>query len=182
MANINAPFGLIPLRGDAPTNPYSIASEYASDIGLGDVVELTGTGTNIARAAAENVDNLGVFAGCEYTDSSGQKQWRPDWVSGTFATDVVAYVWDDPHLIFKVQGDSVAEADIGTLVDWTVGDPGTTGRSTTYAAVNGATGTSGKSLRIKRLLDGESYGAYANIEVCFAEHIHLTGAAGAGGV
>jgi len=84
--------------------------------------------------------------------------------------------------VFKIQGDSVAEADIGTLVDWTIGAPGTTGRSTTYAAVNSATGTASKSLRIKRLVDGESYGAYANIEVVFAEHIHLTGAAGAGGV
>jgi hypothetical protein len=162
-------------------NPYSIASTYNTDIGLGDPVELTGTGTNIGLAAAGNVDNLGVFAGCEYTNSDGQKVWKPNWVAGTTATNVVAYVWDDPSMVFRTQIDTIAEADVGLLVDWVIGAPGATGRSTTYAAT-ASKATTGASLRIKRLVPGESYGAYAKIEVCFAEHIHLTGAAGAGGV
>jgi hypothetical protein len=182
MANTNTPYGLIPLRGDAPTNPYSIASLYNTAIGLGDPVEMTGTGTNVALAAAGNPDNVGVFAGCEYTNAEGQRVWKPNWVAGTAATDIVAHVWDCPRMVFRIQIDTIAEADVGLLVDWVIGTPSSaTGRSTSYAGT-ASKDTAAASLRIKRLVPGSSYGAYADIEVMFAEHIHLTGAAGAGGV
>ena len=189
MANQNTPFGLRPIRhlggGTIRANEYSIASEYATSIFTGDVVELTGTGKNVAKAAAQNVDNIGVFAGCRYVDSQGNQQFSQYLPASTAATDIVAFVYDDPNIVFEVQGDSVAEGDIGALADWNVGTGSTTtGQSGLYAVVNSATGTTGKSLRIIELINrpDNDYGAYAKIAVAFAEHVALGVVAGVGGV
>ena len=189
MANRNGPMGLRPVRklggGDITNNGYDIAVDYTTAIYTGDVVEMTGTGKNIAVAASGNVDNIGVFAGCSYTDSDGSTKFSPYWPGVTGKTNVKAYVYDDPDIVFEVQGDSVAAADIGTLVDYTVGTGSTiTGLSGLTATVNGATGTTGKSLRIMRLVDrpDNAYGAYAKIEVMIAEHALKGVVAGVGGV
>ena len=189
MANANAPCGFSPVRhksgGQIRISNYTIASGYAANLGRGDPVELTGTGKNIQAAAGGNVDNLGIFAGVEYTDAQGQRQYSGYWASGTVGTDIVASVWDDPMIVFEVQGDSVAEGDIGALADWTLGTPSAVlERSTTSLAVDAATGTTGKSIRLLGLVQraNNNYGAYAKIECVFAEHALLTGAAGAAGV
>jgi hypothetical protein len=53
-----------------------------------------------------------------------------------------------------------------------------------YATVTGVTATTGEPLRVLRLVEreGNDYGAYAKIEVMFAEHAYLSIAAGAGGI
>ena len=59
MANQNAPFGLRPIRTLGGTNvntsAYSIATDYTTAIYTGDVVERSGTGRNVTKAAATNV-------------------------------------------------------------------------------------------------------------------------------
>ena len=189
MANSNAPRGLVPVRhltgGCIRVSEYSIANTYATAIYNGDPVEMTGTGRNIQLAAAANVDNIGVFAGIRYVDASGNQQfsnYKPASIAS--ATDVVALVYDDPEIVFEVQCDSLAEADVGTQMDWNAGTGSTTtGNSGAYAQ-NSTKGTSGKSLRIQRLVPrvDNAYGDYAKAEVTFAEHALKTGAAGAGGV
>lgn len=189
MANQNTPFGLRPIRhlggGTIRANEYSIASEYGTSIFTGDAVEMTGTGKNVAKAAAENVDNIGVFAGCRYVDSQGNQHFSQYWPASTTATDIVAFVFDDPNIVFECQGDSVAAGDIGALVDWNVGTGSTkTGQSGLYAVVSGATGTTGKALRILELVErpDNDYGAYAKIAVVFAEHALKGVVAGVGGI
>lgn len=189
MANTNAPFGLKPIKvlgggSPKPSGGYSIASGYAANIFRGMPVEMTGTGTNIQQAAAANVDNIGVFYGCAYTDARGHRVFSEMWPTGTVATDIEAYVYDDPNIIYEAECDTLAEADVGLLADW----DGVTGSTTTRrstASVKASTGaTTGQSLRILRLVPrvGNAYGAYAKAEVKFAEHVFGTGAAGAGGV
>lgn len=188
MANVNSPFGLRPVRhmggGCVRTNEYSIASAYNTDIFHGDVVEMTGTGTNIAKAAAQNVDNIGVFAGCRYVDSRGNQVFSPYWPADTVATDIVALVYDDPNIVFEVQCDTLAAADVGALMDWNVGTGNaSTGISGLYGVAS-STGTTGKSLRImglKRSPDN-AYGTYAKAYVTFAEHVLKGVVAGVGGV
>lgn len=190
MANANAPRGLRAVRklggGNISLTEYTVANDYGTAIFTGDVVELTGTGNNIAKAAAQNEDNIGVFAGCRYVAADGGVKFSGYVPAGDVGnTNIVALVYDDPDIVFEVQGDSVAAGDVGTLVDWNVGTANTsTGMSGLYAVVSGATGTSGKSLRIHRIAQrpDNEYGAYAKIEVSFAEHAFKTGAAGAGGV
>lgn len=189
MANTNGPFGLRPIRhlggGQIRASEYSIASAYGTGIFTGNVVQLTGTGRNIEIAEAGNVDNIGVFAGCRYVDSTGKQQFSQFWPASTTATDIVAMVYDDPDIVFEVQADSIAAGDVSALADWVVGSGSTvTGQSACYAAVNGATGTTGKSLRILGLKDSpdNAYGAYAKIEVVFAEHVLKGVVSGVGGI
>lgn len=189
MANTNSPNGLVPFRhlsgGSIRASAYSIASAYAYSIYEGNPVEMTGTGRNVQNAAAGNADNIGVFAGVRYVDAQGNQVFSKKWPADTVATDIIAYVYDDPNIVFAAQCDTLAEGDVGTLVDWNEGTGNdTTGISGAYADVGAGTATTAQSLRIQRLIPrvNNAYGAYAKAEVTFAEHALKTGAAGAGGV
>lgn len=187
MANPNAPFGFKPLRhmsGRAIVqNEYSIASGYASNIGKGHVVEMTGTGKNIQLAAAGNVDSIGVFMGCQYVNAQGEQKFSKMWPASTVATNIKAFVVDDPDVIFAIMCSTLAAADIGQLADWHAGTTNTTtGKSGAY--LNAATlAASDASLRILRLANKgkNAYGAYAIAEVLFIEHALRGVVAGVGG-
>lgn len=189
MANINGPFGLRPVRklggGEITQNEYSIATNYATAIYTGDVVEMTGTGRNIAQAAATNVDNVGVFRGCSYDDAQGNRVFSALWPGVSDGkTNIVAYVIDDPDVVFECQADTIAEADIGNLADWNVGTGNAaTGVSGLYWQ-DSTKGTTGGSLRAMRLVNrpDNAYGAYAKIEVMFAEHVLKGVVSGVGGI
>lgn len=188
MANVDAKFGLRLARSLTSScvsqAEYSIAVDYTTAIFEGDVVELTGVGRNVSKAAAGTVKNIGVFKGCRYTDSDGSIKFSHHWPGVTGKTNITAFVIDNPEATFEVQADACAESEVGLLCDWNVGSGNTTtGVSGLYAVVSGTTATTGGSLRILRLVPREdnAYGAYAKIEVAFAEHAYKTGAAGAGG-
>ena len=189
MANVNAPFGFRPIKvlgggSPKPSGGYSIASGYAANIFAGQPVERTGTGTNIQQAAAGNVNNIGVFQGCSYTDAQGKFKISKYWPTGTVATNIEAFVYDDPKIIYEVMCDTLAEADVSLLSDYDgVTGSTVTGRSLASLAASAAAAT-GQSFHIMRLSPrvGNAYGAYAIAEVVSAEHAYGTGAAGAGGV
>jgi hypothetical protein len=184
MANTDNAVGFQPVSRVAKTGEYTIASGYGTALRRGDAVELTGTSRNIQKAAAENVDNLGVFGWVEYIDSQGNYVNSEYWPASTVATNIKAHVWDDPHEVFRIQCDTLAATDEGALADWDAGTPSATGRCSGTELVASVTGTSGKSIRIIQLSETQdnAYGAHALADVKFAEHIYLTGAAGAGGV
>ncbi len=115
MANKDAPFGFRPAKmlGGAPFNngqtSYGIASGYNTNIFTGDAVELHTDGTvTVGAAAATNL--IGVFNGCFYTDSTGKPTYSKHWPADTVASDAVAFVIDNPNVIFVAQEDST---DIG---------------------------------------------------------------------
>jgi len=74
----------------------------------GDIVQLSG-GTLVAGSysAASSpttpiAGTIGVFVGCEFTQPvTLQKQRSQYWPAGTLAQDAVAYVIDDPRVVFK---------------------------------------------------------------------------------
>lgn len=190
MANVDAKFGLRPVRkvdgGNISQNVYSIATDYTTAIYEGDVVEMTGTGRNVSKAAATNVDNIGVFKGCSYVDSTGSTVFSHHWPGVSDSkSNIKAYVIDDPNVVFEVQADACAEGEIGVLVDWNVGTGNAnTGLSGLYAVVSGTSATTGGSLRVMRLVDrpDNAYGTYAKIEVMFAEHVLGRVVSGVGGI
>lgn len=190
MANVNGPFGLRPVRklggGAITQNEYSIATDYTTAIYVGDVVEMTGTGRNVAKAAAENADNIGVFRGCSYVDANGSWTFAHYWPGVSDGkTNIVAYVIDDPDVIFECQADGALAANIGNVCDWNVGTGSTnTGISGLYAVVSGLSATTGGALRVMRLVDrpDNEYGSYAKIEVMFAEHALKGVVSGVGGI
>ena len=188
MANVNAPSGFRPYRhmagGDVRLNEYSIASGYNTTIYDGDVVEMTGTGKNIAKAATENADNIGVFHGCRYVNAQGEQKFSKHWPADTVATEIVALVYDDEKIVYEVQCDTLAEGDIGQLVDLNVGTGNdSTGRSGAYLPVSGGTAATGRAFRLIELKPSpdNAYGAYAKALVVFAEHVIKGVVSGVGG-
>ena len=191
MANTDAAVGFVPVRhltgGEIRLANLSIASGYNAALGKGDPVELTGTGTNIQKAAAQNADNIGVFAGCSYIDAQGNPVFTEYWAANTAtknAAAAVALVWQDPFIVYRMQCDTLAVGDIGALADWDAGAPSATTRLSGAELVSSVTGTAGKSVRILGLSDlpDNEFGAYAKADVVFAEHALLTGTDAAGGV
>lgn len=185
MANANGPRGLKAVRklggGSISLTEYSIATTTDA-IYSGDKVKLTGTGNGIDQADATDELNIGVFAGCRYVEADGTVKFSGYWPGSVGAKNAVALVYDDPTIIFEVQGDTVNEADIGLLADIT---PGTgnasTGMSGAYIIAS-AGATSGKNFQILRLAPrpDNAYGAYAKVEGIFVEHAYKSGTPTAG--
>lgn len=178
MANVNAPFGLKPVRmangsKNIPIDRYSIADNYTTKIHTGTVVERTGTGTNVVPAAAGNADNEGVFVGCNYKNIFGERVFSNYYPGDANATGIEAFVVSDPNVVYYAQCDTLAAGDVGALADFDAGTASDLyGKSGYEVDVSATTATSGKSLRILRLapIPGNEYGAYAIAEVMIHEH------------
>ena len=111
---VSAPYGLKPINligGQVfagQTRELPIASNYGTVINNGDVVKFNTTDgtivkeTGTATVSANGV--VGVFLGCTYTNpSTGQKLFAQSYPSGgVVASDILAYVADDPDQLFKV--------------------------------------------------------------------------------
>lgn len=122
MSTTSAPFGFRPAyhpTGLDRARKYNIASGYAANIFKGQPVILNTNGTVVAGTAA--ADLLGVFAGCEYTDSNGKPTVSNYWPTGTTiasGTTATAWVYDDPSEVYEVQADgSVAQTAVGDQAD-----------------------------------------------------------------
>jgi len=113
MANKDAAFGLRPARmmGGAPfsggQSRYRIASGYSGTIFQGDLVKQV-TGGGVERAAASStVPVVGVFNGCQYTDpTTGETVFKNYYPGSIAASDIIAFVIDDPNVVFEVQADA----------------------------------------------------------------------------
>lgn len=108
---VNGPYGFVPINligGQVfagQTRQLPIASNYATPIYFGDVVRIASTGlvkeTGTTTVSATGV--VGVFMGCTYTDpNNGQKLFKQSYPGGVVASDIQAYVADDPDQLFKV--------------------------------------------------------------------------------
>lgn len=112
-------------------NRYTIASGYGTAIGYGDPVRSSGTGNGIVIGTATGAV-LGVFQGCKYIDANGEVQFKKNWPASTTATEIEAYVIDDPYVLFSVQADgAVTAANLGQSADLTIGTVDSNGNSTT---------------------------------------------------
>jgi hypothetical protein len=120
MANQVEKFGLRPYRKLDGTplvgaqNRYTIASSYATAIFQGDLV-IPVTGGNIERYPGNtSTAVVGVFNGVFYTDPTTQKPtFKNYYPGGVAASDITAFVVDDPDAVFLVDADAVfARADL----------------------------------------------------------------------
>ena len=176
MANVDAAFGFVPVRhmsGYAPrANKYTITSGLAENIFSGDAVILAADGT-LQPAGATEVNVIGVFAGVSYTASDGSYVYSEYWPSGTTATDIVAYVYDDPYTVFKVQSaGSPAQTNIGNCADIVAGAGSTlTGQS--GFEISGTMAATAAQCKIIALHDSpeNAFGANAVMEVLLNEHL-----------
>ena len=113
MANVSEKFGLRPYRKLDGTplvgaqNRYTIASGYATAIFQGDMVEPLGTRNNQKHGANTSDAVVGVFNGCFYTDPTTQKPTYANYYPGGIAaSDITAFVVDDPDAVFLVDADA----------------------------------------------------------------------------
>jgi hypothetical protein len=159
MSSTSAPFGFrasFHNSGQIRPKAYTIASTYAANIFSGDPVKLVDAGTvqlgtsdGTRSGTVDGISLLGIFAGCQFNDSLGKPTVSPYWPSGTTATEIIAYVYDDPETLFNVQysnpgtpGTTSMQTAVGEEMDWVVASPGgstSTGLSNTQIGVIQAT-------------------------------------------
>lgn len=157
MSATSAPFGFRPSfhnSGQIRPKAYTIASTYAANIFNGDPVKLVDAGTiqlgtsdGTRTGTVDGISLLGIFAGCEYSDATGKPTVSNFWPTGTTATNITAYVYDDPETLFDVEypnpsAGTTVQTAVGEECDWTATAPGgstATGLSATYLTVIQAT-------------------------------------------
>lgn len=177
MSATSAPYGFVPVRhptGQVRSNPYPIAAAYATQINKGMPVILNTNGTITAGTAA--ADLLGVFHGVEYTDTTGRRVVSNYWPSGgvTGATNIVAYVNDDPATIYSVQADgSIAATAVGDQADVSnVGNQGSGFSQATLSATLAGAGVQAqfRILDVDRSVDNAWGDSYTKVLVQIARH------------
>jgi hypothetical protein len=147
MASSATPYGLKPVKR-ADGLPYAGAVTHykidpagvANNIFYGSIVQLTaagyieladGTGKDITtnNFGGSGIGAAGVFVGCEYVDSTGQVQHSQYYPSG--ALNAVAYIVDDPNVLFQAQLDGVSgQDDVGTITGFAAAQNATTSGNT----------------------------------------------------
>lgn len=131
MSTVAAPYGLIPnFHPSGVIRPSvlsrGIVSGLAQNLFKHAPVFLAADGTLNVFSTPGAGEILGSFAGVEFTDAFGRRQHSPAWVSGTVATNIVAYVWDDADILYRIQGDAgiavTGRGEFGNFVNPTAGN------------------------------------------------------------
>jgi len=105
---VSGPYGLIPINligGQvfaSATRSIPITSASATSIFFGDVVKLNSSGTLDKDVGTSSATPVGVFLGCSYTDPTFGLTFRQYYPANTVASDIVAFVQDDPDALYKV--------------------------------------------------------------------------------
>lgn len=180
MSATSAPFGFIPARhptGLAAAAPYKIAPAYATQIAKYQPVKIVAAGGIEAAAGAE--DLVGVLAGVEYTDAAGRRVFDTKWPTGGVptATDVTAWVWDDPQNVYLVQADgSIPDTAIGAQADITNAANAANGLSTcTLASALVAAAAQGqfRIIAIEPAVDNVAGDAFTRVYAQVARHQYV---------
>ena len=190
MATSATPYGLRPINqlGAQPNSggfrQIKIASAYDTSIFEGDVVKLTVGGTIAKDTGTTTATPIGVFMGCSYTDSSQGFVHKNMWTADTVASDAVAYVCDDPDMLFAIQADGqVNQNGIGSNFALVQGSGNaTTGISGVSLDADSIADTATLPLRMVDYVDnvaGANGGstlndAYTDVIVKFVTHAYRT--------
>jgi hypothetical protein len=179
---VSAPYGLIPINligGQVfagATRLIPIASNYGTSIFYGDVVRISSDGVVVKETGTTTITAtgiVGVFLGCTYTNpNTKQPLWSQYYPANTVASDIQAYVADDPDQLFKVAICS-SGTTIGTVGRTAVGQntaliqnagSATTGNSG-VAADDSTSAVASRPLRIVDVVPATATGADAFTEV-----------------
>jgi len=192
MANNDAAFGMRPVRrvGGTPytggQSRYRIAANYDTAIFQGDMVaQVTGGGVEV-HADGGTVPIVGVFNGCSYTDPTTSEQVFSNYYpASTNTSDIIAYVIDDPMVVFEIQADDTFPvADLFGNFDIVYTSSGSTVTGISGAELNVTDGGTGTTLALKAIdisTDPENSDvASANTNVLVVIENHIFGVKGAG--
>jgi hypothetical protein len=186
---VDGPYGFRPINligGQVfagATRQIPIASGSGTSIFYGDVVRLN-TGGTLSRVSTTDsaTDAVGIFLGCAFTNPTTkqflQQQYYP---ASTVASDIVAYVCDDPDTYFKVAVLSnsttiggMTQTDIGNNVAILV----TAGSTTSGDSNEGVSATTGSTTTLPfRVIAGvpetvNASGSFTEVIVKFNFGVH----------
>ena len=192
MANKDASFGLKPVRmmGGSPysggQSRYRIAANYGTNIFQGDLVaQVTGGGIEL-HADGGTVPIVGVFNGCMFTDPTTSEQvFSNHYPASTNASDIIAFVHDDPNTVFEIQADDTFPvADLFGNFDIVYTNSGSTTTGISGAELDVTTGATTTTLPLKAIdisQDPENSDVgTANTNVLVVIQNHIAGVKGAG--
>jgi hypothetical protein len=192
MANKDASFGLKPVKqmGGAPysggQSRYRIAANYGTAIYQGDLVmQVTGGGVEI-HAVGGTVPLVGVFNGCQYTDpTTGEQVYRNYYPASTNASDIIAFIIDDPNTVFEIQADEAFPvADLLGNFDTIKTNSGSTDTGISGDELDVSTGATTATLPLKAIDISEdpnnSDVSASNTNVYVVIQNHIMGQKGAG--
>ncbi len=206
MANVDAPHGLNPVRYitgspyNGAVNPYWVKSTSNNALFIGDavivqgtantaVIEVPGAGSFLAgtlpeilRATAGDTNRItGVIVSFAADPTALENVHRVD------ATERVAYVCDDPDVVFEIQGDSAATVDVTDVSNnadliFTHGGSSTTGLSGMELDSGTITADASNQLLIMRAVNrvgNDITATHAQWEVMISNHTMRSGGAAA---
>jgi|TARA_A100000172_G_scaffold46578_1_gene28922 hypothetical protein len=158
MANQDAAFGMrhVGRIGGPATNVqnrYRIAANYGTAIFKGDMVmQVTGGGVEV-HADGGTVPIVGVFNGCRYTDpTTGKETFSNFYPASTNASDIEAFIIDDPMAIFEIQADAAFPvADLFGNFDIVYTSSGSTTTGLSGAELDVTTGATTAGLPLKAI-------------------------------
>ena len=159
MANQDAAFGMRPVGriGGMPftggQSRYRIAANYGTSIFSGDMVaQVTGGGVEV-HADGGTVPIVGVFNGCSYTDPTTKEQkFSNFYPASTNASDIIAFIIDDPMVIFEVQCNAAFPvADLLGNFDIVYTSAGSTTTGISGAELNVSDGNTPATLPLKAI-------------------------------
>jgi hypothetical protein len=196
--SVDGPYGLIPINligGQVfagATRQIPIASASATAIYYGDVVKLSSDGDLSKETGTSTATPVGVFLGCSYTDATFGKVFRQYYPGAITASDIVAYVQDDPDALFKVAVTAAGTSTISYVNRTAVGNnsaliqgTGSTTTGNSAVSISGTTAT-GATLPV-RIIDVVPETAIAGYPGSYTEVIvkwnapNVTGQTVAGG-
>ena len=186
MATTATPMGAEPVNTLSASGSYTgkvrhlkIASAYDTAIFYGDFVKVVAAGTIEKAAVTTSVvaGTIGIFVGCSYTDpSTSQLTFNQTFPADTAASDIMAYVVDDPKLVFQMQGDeAIAQTGLGNNVS-AVSTAGSTtiGRSKNALDGGSIATTNTLPLRIVEFVDGPTSSVGDAYTDCLVTYLPLS--------
>lgn len=193
MPSTSAPYGFRPVKNmTGAVRPRAvfggILSGYTTALYQGTpIIQQISSAGGVIQIAANSSDWLGVFSGVQYTDTNSRTQYSKSWVASTSATNIIAYIWDEPYIEYQVQTDGAAalsqanalgqQFQFSAVSGFTVGAGSATTQLSTcaIAAANVGSGTQGmfRVLDLSRDPDNAWGDTYLNVIGNIARHQYV---------
>ena len=153
---VSGPYGFQPINligGQVfagSTRFFPIASGSTTAIFSGDVVRLNTGGTlSKVSTTATATDAVGVFLGCQFTNPTTKQLLQQQYYPGAItASDIQAFVLDDPDALFKVAVTAAGTSTISGVTQAAIGQnaaliltAGSTTSGDSNASISATTGT-----------------------------------------
>lgn len=179
---VSAPFGLRPAyhpSGTIRPKAVTITTGYNANIFQNSPIGYLADGSIALSPAGGTAATgaVGVFQGVEYQMTAvGPRIVSNMWPANMAATNIVAYITEDPYIVYEVQaGATLTQAAIGGQFDWSTNDTnaGNTVTGLSSVTLNAASGAANAGMRVVGLTPGpdNAWGdPFPVVQVQLSEH------------